>query len=172
MLLVEAVRLGSRLPAGERPAWLRDAGSVLLRAWRERGAEKPYMFGHGRQFKTVKWPPTWYGVYGVLDAVGRVPELWRGGDAPAVDRRAVAELAACLVAYNVGPDGTVTPRSVRRGFEAFSFGQKKRPSAWATARLCVVLRRVDDLADDIAAVDVRALPSSKGGAGTAAPPPR
>jgi len=170
MLLVEGVRLFSRLPEEERPAWLPDAGRVLLRAWRERGAEKPYMFGHGRQFKTVKWPPTWYGAYLVLDAVGRLPELWRGEGAALADRRAVAELAACLIAYNVSPDGTVTPRSIRKGFASFSFGQKKLPSAWATARLCVVLRRVEELTGEIASVDVRSLGSSKGGAGMAKPP--
>jgi hypothetical protein len=170
MLLVEGLRVFSRLPDDERPAWLPEAGRVLLRAWRARGMEKPYVFGHGRQFKTVKWPPTWYGAYLVLDAVGRLPELWRGAGALPEDRRAVAELAACLMAYNVGGDGMVTPKSVRRGFESFSFGQKKRPSAWATARLCVVLRRVEELSEDIAAVDVLALSSSKGGSGTAVPP--
>lgn len=68
------------------------------------------------------------------------------------------------------PDGTVTPRSIRKGFESFSFGQKKRPSAWATARVCTVLRRVDVLADEIAVVDVFSLSSSKGGAGVARSP--
>ena len=170
MLLVEGVRLFSRLPRDERPEWLPEAARVLLCTWRERGAEKPYMFGHGRQFKTVKWPPTWYGAYLVLDALGRLPELWRSAGAAPADRRSVAELAACLIAYNVSPEGTVTPRSIRRGFESFSFGQKKLPSAWATARLCVVLRRVEELAGEIADVDVLSLPSSKGGAGTARPP--
>ncbi len=170
MLVVEGLRLFSRLPQDERPIWLLDAGRTLLRTWRERGAEKPYVFGHGRQFKTVKWPPTWYGAYLVLDAVGRVPELWSGAGAAPEDCRAVAELAACLIAYNVSADGTVTPRSARKGFEAYSFGQKKLPSAWATARVCVVLRRFEGLAAEIAAVDVLALTSSKGGAGVALPP--
>ncbi len=93
-----------------------------------------------------------------------------GAEAVAADRRAVAEIAACLIAYNVAADGRVTPLSARRGFELHSFGQKKAPSPWATARLCVVLRRVEDLADDIAAVDVLALGSSKGGSGTPLPP--
>jgi hypothetical protein len=52
-----------------------------VRAWRERGGEKPYLFGHGLQFKTVKWPPTWYGAYLVLDVLGRYPALWHGPDA-------------------------------------------------------------------------------------------
>jgi hypothetical protein len=170
MLVVEALRLYAGLPGAEWPPRLLESGRVLLRAWRARGAEKPYLFGHGRQFKTVKWPPTWYGAFVVLDAIGRHPALWRGGDADPKDRSAVAELAACLVAYNVSPDGTVTPLSARRGFEAQSFGQKRAPSAWATARLGTVLRRVDDLAADIAAVEVLALGSSKGGSGTPLPP--
>jgi hypothetical protein len=170
MLVVEALRLWGRLPEERRPAGLLERARVLVRAWRARGAEKPYLFGHGRQFKTVKWPPTWYGAYAVLDAVGRHPALWSGAGADPADRRALAELVACLIAYNVAPDGMVTPLSVRRGFEAFTFGQKKAPSAWATARLCAVVRRFEDLAADIAAVDVLELGSSKGGSGTPVPP--
>jgi hypothetical protein len=137
-----------------------------------RWEEKPYLFGHGRQFKVVKWPAFWYGAFWVLDTLSGYPGLWRGRSARPEDRRSLAEIAACLVAYNVGPDGKVIPRSCFKGFEGFSFGQKKSPSAFATARLCIILRRLGSLAGDIAAVDVRALTSSKGGAGTAVPPSR
>jgi hypothetical protein len=65
--------------------------------------------------------------------------------------------------------GRVTPRSTYRGFEIFSFGQKKRPSPLAKALVLAVLRRLDDLATAAAAVDVAALVSSKGGRGTAVP---
>jgi hypothetical protein len=151
---------------------LLGAARTVLRAWRERGAEKPYMFGHGRGFKTVKWYPSWYDVLLVLDTVGRYPEVWSRQSATAADedRRAVAELAACLIAYNIAPDGTVTPQSCYKGYEGFSFGQKKRPSPLATARLLTVVRRFGELADEIAAIDVRALTSSKGGTGRALPP--
>jgi hypothetical protein len=151
---------------------LAAAVRTVLRAWRERGAEKPYMFGHGRGFKTVKWYPTWYDVHLVLDTVGRYPEVWSRESATAADedRRAVAELAACLVAYNIALDGTVTPQSCYKGFEGFSFGQKKKPSPFATARLLAVLRPFAELSDEIAAVDVTALASSKGGTGRARPP--
>jgi hypothetical protein len=64
----------------------------------------------------------------------------------------------------------VTPRSCYQGFEAYSFGQKKTPSPFATARLCAILRRFDDLTEEIRAVDVLALGSSKGGTGTPIPP--
>jgi hypothetical protein len=153
-----------------RPAELLRVARVALRAWTVRASEKPYMFGHGKAFKTVKWPPTWYGAYAVLDALGHYPTLWRGAHAERADRTALAELAACLVRYNLSPAGTVTPRSTFQGFTSLSFGQKKTPSAFATARLLAVLHRLDDLAVEAAAVDVSALGSSKGGTGTAVPP--
>ena len=113
---------------------LLEVARVSLGAWQQRDAQKPYMFGHGKTFKTVKWPPTWYRVYAVLDTLGRYPGLWRGEDARPEDRRSMAELIAALIAYNMTDDGRVVPRSTSRGFEAFSFGQKKEPSAFATTQ--------------------------------------
>ena len=166
---LEALRTFARLAPERRPPGLLAAARTALGVWRERAIAKPYMFGHGRAFKTVKWPTFWYDVHAVLDALGRWPELWNV-DADPDDRRALSELAACLIAYNFDADGRVTPRSCYRGFDAFSFGVKTAPSPFATARLCTVLRRLDDLADEIAAVDVLTLGSSKGGSGTARPP--
>ncbi len=167
---LEALRAFARLPVDRRPPGLLEIARTSLRAWRMRGEEKPYLFGHGVQFKTVKWPPFWYGIYQVLDTIGRYPELWRDRAADASDRQAIAELAACLVAYNFEGDGRVTPRSCYRGFAEYSFGQKKQPSPFATARLCAILRRFSDLTPEIASVDVLSLASSKGGSGTAMPP--
>lgn len=167
---LEALRALSWLPAALRPAEAVAAGRTSLRAWRERATEKPYMFGHGRDFKRVKWPATWYGAFEMVDTLGRFPELWSGPDAPPEDRRALAEVAACLAAYNLGADGRVTPRSCFKGFEAYSFGQKRRPSALATAQVAVALRRLEPIVGDIAAVDVTGLASSKGGSGTPLPP--
>jgi hypothetical protein len=176
LVTLQALRAFSYLPLEDRPVWLLDVARVSLRAWLERGSEKPYMFGHGRQFKRVKWPATWYNALTVLDAVGRYPELWaptelRADDLRVEDARAIAEIAACLIVYNVDPvTGTVTPRSCYQGFEDFSFGQKKEPSPYATARVLTALARVADLTEAIAAVDVLRLSSSKGGAGTALAP--
>jgi hypothetical protein len=167
---LEAVRTFGRLPVNGRPDGALDAARVLLAVWQRRGTQQPYMFGHGARFKTVKWPPTWYGAANVLDALSRYPALWRAADADATQRRALAELAACLVAYNFDEQGRVTPGSVCRGFEEFSFGQKKLPSAYATAHLLTILRRFDDLTEDIRAVDVRTLASFRGGSGVARPP--
>lgn len=167
---LEALRAFSYLAPGRRPVEVLAAARTSLAIWRNRGSEKPYMFGHGRQFKRVKWPPVWYSALAIVDAVGRYPEVWAGADADPHDRRALAELAACVIAYNTDDAGQVIPRSVSTGFEAHSFGQKKRPSDFAAARVAAVLTRVEDLADDIAAVDVRALGSSKGGSGVALAP--
>ena len=165
---LEALRLFSRMDACDRPDGLELAAAAMLDVWRHRGDEHPYSFGHGIRFKTVKWPPLWYGIYWMLDTLGRYPELW-GSERPE-DRRAVAELVACLVSYNVSPDGTVTPRSVYRGFNGFSFGQKKTPSPVATALLAVVAHRFADLSADVTDVEVERLASSKGGTGTPRPP--
>ncbi|MHB1354395.1 MAG: hypothetical protein ACYCZF_00300 [Anaerolineae bacterium] len=163
---LEALRVYAQLPRSLWPEHLLEAASASLMVWRERGTEKPFMFGHGRQFKTVKWPPTWYDVSALLLTVSRYPELRQTPE----DRRLLAELAACLVAYNFNSDGKVIPRSCYQGYEGYSFGQKKQSSPWATAYLCALLRRYNDLAEEIHSVDVRSLSSSKGGSGTAVPP--
>ena len=161
---LEALRVCSRLPEADRPDGLEDAARTVLAVWRHRGEHQPYLFGHGLRFKSVKWPPLWYGAFTVLDTLGRYPTLWRHGDA--ATRRLLAELVACLIAYNVAPDGTVTPRSVYRGFSSSSFGQKKQPSPIATALVAAVVRPFSDLAADITRIDVTTLASSKGGTGT------
>lgn len=167
---LEALRAWSGVPEEQRPPEVHAAARVVLHVWRRRADEQPYMFGHGYRFKVVKWPTTWYDVHGVLETLGRFPALWRGPGADPGDRTALTELVACLVAYNLAPDGTVTPQSCYRGFEEYSFGQKKRPSPFATARLHQVLRRFDDLEASARDIDVAALGSSKGGTGAPRPP--
>jgi hypothetical protein len=103
--------------------------------------EKPYFFGHGRKFVEGTWPPTWYDASAVLEALSEYPAVWKAKSAAREDREGAAEIARAL-ASNFGPDGMVTPRSCYKGFEAYSFGQKKIPSPWATARLCGILRAV------------------------------
>lgn len=172
---LEALRAYARVAEPERPPGLLDVSlldvaRVSLAAWQQRDMQKPYMFGHGKTFKTIKWPATWYRVYAVLDTLGRYPGLWRGEDARPEDRRSMAELIAVLIAYNMTDDGRVVPLSTSRGFEAFSFGQKKEPSAFATAQILTVLHRLDDLAQEAQGIDVTTLSSSKGGSGVVIPP--
>ena len=152
---LEALRVLARL--GRVAPSVSTAARTALAVWLQRARHKPYMFGHGRRFKTIKWPTFWYDVHAVLDTLTRYPEVWSGDGARPEDRTAVAELAACMIAGNVDEHGAVTPRSCYRGFETFSFGQKKRPSPFATARVAIVLRRLGGLAEAVAAVDVAAL---------------
>ena len=103
------------------------------------------MFGHGRRFIDGKWPPTWYDASAVLETLAAYPPVWKGRAAAPEDRASAAEIVRGLASV-FGPDGAVTPRSCYKGFEGFSFGQKKRPSDWATARLCGILRPFSTLA--------------------------
>ena len=143
---------------------------MVLSAWGDRATSTPYMFGHGRSFKAGKWPPTWYSALTVLEALSGYPALWDGPSADPGDRRRVAELVACLIAYTMDADGRVRPQSTFRGFEDHSFGQKKAASPFATAKVVSVLAGFTGLAGDVAQVDVLALPSARGGSGTAQPP--
>jgi len=169
---LEGLRAFSHLPASERPTLLAEAARTSLEVWRRRSDERPYMFGHGYQFKSVKWPNFWYDALWVLETVGRYPALWRGAAAMPEDRTAIAEMLACLIAYNFDADARVTPRRTYQGFERFSFGGKRAPSPFATALSYATLVRFPDLAEEALAVDVTALPSSKGGSGTPVPPKR
>jgi hypothetical protein len=136
---VEALRLFALVDASERPRQLAAAARTLLGAWRNRAKEKPYMFGHGKRFVAGKWPPTWYDASAVLEALVPYPLIWKGRTSSVEDKKATTEIVQAL-ASTFGPDGMVTPRSCYKGFETYSFGQKKKPSAWATARVCGLLR--------------------------------
>ena len=169
---LEGLRVYSQLAEDTRPDWLLDAARTPLEIWRRRTEERPYMFGHGYQFKSVKWPNFWYDVLWVLETVSRYPALWDGPEARDEDRESIEEMAACLVAYNFDDDGRVTPRRTYRGFERFSFGSKRGPSPFATVRALAPLERLASLAPGIARVDVESLPGSKGGTGVPVPPRR
>lgn len=166
----EALRTFGRLPDAQRPDDLPGLARTLLRLWHERVSSKPYMFGHGVHFKTVKWPNIWYSSLTVLQALAPYPQVWSGPQADSTDREAAAELVACLAAYNVGPHGRVVPRSTYRGFTEFSFGQKKEASPIATAWVAAALRDLDAVSEDAASIDVTRLASAQGGTGIAVPP--
>ena len=167
---LEALAAFGRMSAARRTPAVLAAARDALEPWRRRGDAVPYMFGHGARFKTVKWPGLWYGALRTVETLALHPDVWRGTDARLEDRRSMAEILACLVAYNVAADGTVTPRSCNRGFEGHSFGRKDAPSPYATARIAAALVPFAELADEVAAVDVLELASSRGGSGTPRPP--
>jgi hypothetical protein len=166
---VEGLRTFARLGADRRPP-MGEVARVVLSAWGDRASSTPYMFGHGRSFKAGKWPSTWYSALTVLEALAGYPALWAGPSADPDDRLQVAELVACLIAYTMDAQGRVRPQSTFRGFEDFSFGQKKVPSPFATAKVLSVLDPYTGLAGDVVQVDVLALASARGGSGRVQPP--
>lgn len=169
-ITLEGLRALSHVPSAKRPAWTIAAARTPLEFWRRRSEERPYAFGHGFQFKTVRWPNFFYDVLWVLETVKRFPEVWESPSAREEDRRSIAELAACLVAYNFGADGRVTPKRTHRGFERFSFGRIDAPSPYATARAVAALVPFASLAAEISAIEVTELPSALGGSGRPVPP--
>ena len=136
---VEALRLFGLLNSARRPRAIAGAARSLLGAWRNRARQKPYMFGHGPRFVAGKWPPTWYDASAALEALAPYPAVWKGRSASPEDRQSTLEILRAL-ASTIGPVGLLTPRSCYKGFEDYSFGQKKRPSPWATARVVGLLR--------------------------------
>ncbi len=173
-ITLEALRCLAHLDEDSLPAWTVEAARTPLEVWRRRGAERPYDFGHGYQFKTVRWPHLWYDALAVLEAVTLFPEVWRGPDAREEDRRSLAELAACLLAYDFDEGRVVVDRTYP-GYEDFSFGRQGEASPFATAHCLVPLARIVDLAEGIADVEAAALPGSSrrapGADGEPAPSP-
>ena len=162
---LEALRAFSWLPAAKRPAWLPEAVHSSLEIWRRRGERKPYMFGHGRQFKIAKWPSTWYSAYELVDVLGRLPETWRRG--PKTRRRSPRSRRACSPTTS---DRTARDASLHVSGDGRCSRSKKRPSRSPAALVWSRLAPLIDIAGEIASIDVLKLGSSKGGSGTPMPP--
>ena len=158
---LEAARALAHAPGSLRPPWAANAARTLLAFWNARADQRPYDFGHGYQFKTVKWPPVWYNALSVLDVVGSFPEVWEEPGATETDKDAIAQLAAALVAHNVNAAGRVEILRAHPGFGRFSFGRRGEESPFATARVLAALAPFAGLAERIAAVDVSRLPASR-----------
>ncbi|MCK4237772.1 MAG: hypothetical protein KAX33_01525 [Candidatus Lokiarchaeota archaeon] len=146
------------LPEKEWPEHLIEAGKTLLNCWLSRSEEKPYMFGHGRNFRKPRAPFFWYNIGTILDAVSHYSEL--------VKTQAFRELiAVSLLAWE--PIGVIIPKTVYLYFNSFSFGQKKEPSPWMTLFLSRIYKRAVDYDPSITyamkKIDGKSLKGSKGG---------
>ena len=136
MAVVDALRGYWILPRSKWPAHLMEAGKSLLKCWSNRAAVKPYMFGHGRNFRMPRAPFFWYNIGTVLDAVSHYEEL--------VKTEAFREmLSVSRLAF--GSDGWITPNTIYLDFKGFSFGQKKVPSPWLTLFLARIYKRAAEL---------------------------
>ena len=132
MAVVDALRGYWILEEGKRPPSLIAAGQTLLDCWTRRGEYKPYMFGHGRNFRKPRPPFVWYNIGTVLDSASHYPAL--------VATSAFRELLA-VTTLTFNAKGMVTPASIMQFYRDFSFGQKKTPSPWETLFLARIFKR-------------------------------
>lgn len=158
MLMVDALRGLYLIHATQWPKHLIDAGNSLFNCWLKRADEKPYMFGHGRNFRTLKPPFFWYNIGSVLDATSHYPEL--------VKTEAIQQLLAVSL-LNFEQFGRIIPKSVKRDFKDFSFGQKKESSQWVTLFMLRILKRAWEIDPQIIRnvkdLDAKTFRGSKGG---------
>ncbi|MHA1718530.1 MAG: hypothetical protein ACTSXK_03325 [Promethearchaeota archaeon] len=158
MLVIDALRGYYLLSTKKRPKFLIDTGKSLLSCWLNRATEKPYLFGHGQKFRLLKPPFLWYNIGSVLDATSHYPEL--------VETKAFRELLAVSL-LNFNSDGEIIPKSIKRYFKDFSFGQKKTPSPWVELFLLRIYKRAWEsdplIIPKIQKLDGNSFKGSKGG---------
>ena len=158
MLVIDALRGYFLLPKKKRPEYLIDSGKSLLNCWLNRAIEKPFMFGHGRRFRTLKPPFFWYNIGSVLDATSHYPELAK--------TKAFQQLiAVSLLGFN--SSGEIIPKSIKRYFKDYSFGQKKIPSPWVELFMLRIYKRAyeadSQIISKIKELDGHSFKGSKGG---------
>lgn len=157
MAIIDALRGFWILPEGNWPRELMDAGITLLQCWSNRATEKPYLFGHGQNFRKLRPPFFWYNIATVLDATSHY--------SPLVRHPAFRELLAVARQWFT-PDGLIIPQSVYLSFKKYSFGQKKVPSPWTTLFLSRICKRAAETDPDgiqvVLSIDGPSLKGSKG----------
>lgn len=157
MLIIDVLRGYHKLPTGKRLESLINIGKTLLNCWADRTTKKPYMFGHGRNFRTLKPPFFWYNVGTVLDAASYYPELVNTMNFKQL-------LSVALLSFD--SQGEITPKSIKTFFKGYSFGQKKNFSPWVTYYLSSICKRAvntnDSLIKEVLKLDGKQYKGSKG----------
>ncbi len=140
MAVVDALRAYRFVSPEQHPEQLIAAGETLLGCWTNRASHKPYMFGHGKNFRGPRPPFFWYNIGTVLEVTCHYPTLVR--------MPAFAELlAVSQLAFN--DKGTIIPTSIKLDFRGFSFGQKKTASPWVTLFFCRIFKQAVDIRPDL-----------------------
>ncbi|MHA1439277.1 MAG: hypothetical protein ACTSPD_17030 [Promethearchaeota archaeon] len=159
MIIVDALRGYWILPKEEWPTKLIDSGKTLLNCWNNRAEDKPYMFGHGKNFRMPRAPFFWYNIGTVLDSCRHYPEL--------IKTRAFKELIAISL-LEFPSNAQFVPKTVYLYFKKYSFGQKKKGSPWLTFFLSRIYKDAVEIDPDIVNfvknIDASTLKGSKGGA--------
>jgi hypothetical protein len=130
---LEALRLFSHLPKKKHPENLINAGRTLLRCYEKSKENRPYMFGHGSQFKKLRPPFFWYNIGEVLDTTSRYSELFQESSFQDMFSRVITK---------ADDNGMFTPESIYLPLKKWSFGQKKVESPWLTLYISRILKRV------------------------------
>lgn len=158
MVVLDALRGYYILPTKMQPKNLIEAGNTLLNCWINRAKEKPYMFGHGKNFRLPRAPFFWYDIGSVLDSCRHYPKL--------IKTQAFRELIAVSL-LEFPSNGQFIPKTIYRYFENYSFGQKKKPSPWLTFFLSRIYKNAvetdPDIIDYVKNMDATQLKGSKGG---------
>jgi len=95
----------------------------LLWHW-ENSRERPlYMFGAGKRYRQVKFPPHWYDVLHVAWVLSWFPFARREGAFKNIMDH---------IASSADPSGKFTPESIYNVYKGLDFGQKKEPSPTLT----------------------------------------
>ncbi|MHA1681964.1 MAG: hypothetical protein ACTSUE_13580 [Promethearchaeota archaeon] len=157
MLIIDALRGYWTISHNSWPKGLIESGRTLLRCWKVRADEKPYMFGHGRNFRKPRVPFFWYNIGTLLDATSHYPELVKTNEFKEL-------LAVLLLAFN--DQGLVIPQTIYKFFKDFSFGQKTEYSPWMTLFLTRIFKRAftidNSILDDVVTLDGTSFTGSKG----------
>ncbi len=158
MIVADALRGYWVVSQKKWPDSLLEAGKTLLNCWINRSEHKPYMFGHGRNFRLPRAPFFWYNIGTILDATRHYPTL--------VKTQAFRELAAVSI-LKFNSSGVFIPQSVYLWFKNFSFGQKIVPSPWITLFLSRIYKNAVDFDTQfikaVKRIDGTNLKGSKGG---------
>ncbi|CAG0929337.1 hypothetical protein TFLX_01264 [Thermoflexales bacterium] len=106
---------------------------ALLNLWQQRKAQRPYLFGMGKDFAKLKAPLIWYDILHVTEVLTQFEWLRK-------DQR-LGEMIAIVKAKADGQD-RFTPESIWQAWREWDFGQKREPSAWLTLIAQRMLQRI------------------------------
>jgi hypothetical protein len=105
---------------------------TLLSLWAQRKAQRPYLFGMGKDFAKLKAPLIWYDILHVTEVLTQFEWLHK-------DKR-LGEMVS-IVKAKADAQGRFTPESIWQAWRAWDFGQKREPSAWLTLIAQQMIRR-------------------------------
>ncbi|MFX1237895.1 MAG: hypothetical protein ACFE8P_09270, partial [Promethearchaeota archaeon] len=158
IVVADALRGYWMLPKKQWPSNLIEAGKTLLKCWTNRATDKPYMFGHGKNFRTPRAPFFWYNIGTVLDSCRHYPAL--------IKTKAFRELLAISL-LDFPSSAQFVPKTIYRSFKSYSFGQKKEPSPWLTFFLSRIYKDAvesdPEVIKSIKNINATKLKGSKGG---------